>query len=56
MIAVQNLLYHIDIVDGRLVIVLPARITFAGGSVGLLRDYIQTNYSIKEKLLSNYIY
>ena len=48
MIAVQNLLYHIDIVDGRLVIVLPARITFAGGSVGLLRDYIQTNYSIKE--------
>lgn len=48
MIAVQNLLYHIDIVDGRLVIVLPARITFAGGSVRLLRDYIQTNYSIKE--------
>lgn len=48
MIAVQNLLYHIDIVDGRLVIVLPAKITFAGGSVGLLRNYIQTNYSIKE--------
>lgn len=47
MIAVQNLLYHINI-DGQLVIVLPAKITFGGGSVASLRNYIEANYSIKE--------
>lgn len=47
MIAVQNLLYHVNM-DGQLVIVLPAKITFGGGSIAALRDYIATNYSIKE--------
>lgn len=47
MIAVQNLLYHLN-VDGELVIVLPAKITFASGSAASLRDYIDTNYKIKE--------
>lgn len=47
MIAVQNLLYHINM-DGELVIVLPAKVTFAGGSAASLRDYIENNYKIKE--------
>lgn len=47
LIAVQNLLYHINM-DGELVIVLPAKITFGGGSVASIRDYIETNYKIKE--------
>ncbi len=47
MIAVQNLLYHIEL-DGQLVIVLPAKITFGSGSIAALRHYIESNYSIKE--------
>lgn len=47
LIAVQNLLYHINI-DGNLVMVLPAKITFGGGSAASLREYIENNYKIKE--------
>lgn len=47
LIAVQNLLYHINI-EGELVIVLPAKITFGGGSTASLRNYIESNYKIKE--------
>lgn len=47
MIAVQNLLYHISL-EGNLVIILPAKIMFAGGNVASLRDYIEKNYCIKE--------
>lgn len=47
LIAVQNLLYHINI-DGDLVMVLPAKITFGGGDTASLREYIERNYSIKE--------
>lgn len=47
MIAVQNLLYHLNL-DGKLLIVLPAKITFASGSIAALRDYIQSNYKIQE--------
>lgn len=47
LIAVQNLLYHVNM-DGNLVMVLPAKITFGGGSVASLREYIENNYKIKE--------
>lgn len=47
LIAVQNLLYHINM-EGELVIVLPAKITFGGGSTAALRSYIENNYKIKE--------
>lgn len=47
LIAVQNLLYHINM-EGELVIVLPAKITFGGGSAVSLRSYIESNYKIKE--------
>lgn len=47
MIATQNLLYHLNL-GGKLLIVLPAKITFAGGSVAALRDYIHSNYKIQE--------
>lgn len=47
LIAVQNLLYHINM-DGNLVIVLPAKITFGSGSTASLREYIESNYKIKE--------
>ena len=47
LIAVQNLLYHINL-EGNLVMVLPAKITFGGGSVASLREYIESNYKIKE--------
>lgn len=47
LVAVQNLLYHINI-DGKLVIVLPAKITFGGGSTASLRDYLEKNYKILE--------
>ncbi len=48
MIAVQNLLYHIGILEGRLVIVLPAKITFGSGSIASLREYVRDNYKIDE--------
>ena len=47
LIAVQNLLYHINI-EGELAIVLPAKITFGGGNTASLRSYIESNYKIKE--------
>lgn len=47
MIATQNLLYHLNL-DGKLLAVLPAKITFTGGSVAALRDYIYSNYRIQE--------
>lgn len=47
LIAVQNLLYHINI-DGNLVMALPSKITFGGGSTASLREYIESNYKIKE--------
>lgn len=47
LIAAQNLLYHVNI-EGELLIVLPAKITFASGSTAILRTYIENNYKIKE--------
>lgn len=47
MIAVENLLLHLNS-SGVLVIVLPARITFAAGSVKDLRDFIQGMYKLEE--------
>lgn len=47
LIATQNLLYHINM-DGNLVMVLPAKITFGGGSTASLREYIESNYRVKE--------
>ena len=44
LIAVQNLLYHINM-DGELVIVLPAKITFGGGSTASLRSYSCFRYN-----------
>ncbi|SDF87013.1 N-6 DNA Methylase [Paenibacillus sp. cl6col] len=47
MIAVENLLLHLNS-SGVLVIVLPARITFAAGSIKDLRDFIQGMYKLEE--------
>lgn len=47
MVAVENLLLHLNS-SGNLVIILPARITFAAGSVKDLRDFIQNMYKIEE--------
>lgn len=46
MVAVENLLLHLNR-GGRLAILLPARITFAGGSVKELRDFIQQMYKLE---------
>jgi type I restriction enzyme M protein len=45
MIAAENLLLHLNS-SGVLVIVLPARITFAAGSIKDLRDFIQGMYKL----------
>jgi hypothetical protein len=47
MIAVENLLLHLNS-SGRLVIVLPARITFAAGTVKDLREFVQGMYRLEE--------
>lgn len=47
LVAIQNLLYHLNM-DSELSIVVPARITFAAGTVSALRTYIEQNYRIKE--------
>ena len=47
MVALENLSLHLND-GGRLVITLPGRITFASGKVADLRQFIQTNYVIKE--------
>lgn len=47
MIAAENLALHLRS-EGILSIVLPAKITFGGGSVKELRDFLQSMYCIKE--------
>ena len=46
MVALENLLLHLG-PGGRLAILLPARITFAGGSVKALRNFIQDTYKVE---------
>ena len=46
MVALENLLLHLG-PGGRLAILLPARITFAGGNVKALRNFIQDTYKIE---------
>lgn len=47
MVALENLSLHLND-GGRLVITLPARVTFASGKVNDLRHFIQLTYTIKE--------
>jgi hypothetical protein len=47
MVALENLLTHLNS-NGNLIIVLPGRITFAQGKVGILRNFIQSTYNLKE--------
>ncbi|MDO5296923.1 MAG: restriction endonuclease subunit S [bacterium] len=47
MTALENLSLHLSD-GGRLVITLPARVTFASGKVNDLRKFIQQSYTIKE--------
>ncbi len=47
MVALENLLLHLT-VSGRLVIVMPARIAFAGGKVGDLRKFVMQMYKLEE--------
>lgn len=47
MVALENLLLHIA-PAGRLVIVMPARITFAGGRVNDLRKFVTQMYKLEE--------
>ncbi len=47
MVAMENLLLHIA-ASGRLVIVMPARITFAGGRVNDLRKFVTQMYRLEE--------
>lgn len=47
MVALENLSLHIS-AGGKLVIVMPARITFAGGRVKELRDFITKMYKLEE--------
>ncbi|MCR4638245.1 restriction endonuclease subunit S [Ruminococcus sp.] len=47
MVALENLLLHIA-PTGRLVIVMPARITFAGGRVNDLRKFVMQMYKLEE--------
>lgn len=45
--ALENLSYHL-ISGGEMVIILPGRITFAAGEIADLRNFVQSNYTIKE--------
>lgn len=47
LVALENLSLHLND-GGRLVITLPARVTFASGKVNDLRHFIQLTYTIKE--------
>ena len=47
MVAFENLTLHLND-GGRLIITLPARVTFASGKVNDLRQFIQLTYTIKE--------
>lgn len=46
-IAAQNLLYHLTS-NGKLIIILPAKIGFGGGDAETLRNYIYENYKVNE--------
>ena len=46
-IAAQNLLYHLT-QEGKLIIILPAKIGFGVGDAEILRNYIQMNYKVNE--------
>ena len=45
LIAAQNLLYHLK-PNGKLSIILPAKVTFGGGDSEQFREYINANYKI----------
>lgn len=45
LIAAQNLLYHLK-PNGKLTIILPAKVTFGGGDSEQFRDYINNHYKI----------
>lgn len=47
MVAMENLLLHLSS-NGRLAIIMPAKITFAGARVKALRNFIQEMYSLEE--------
>ncbi len=47
MIATENLALHLNS-EGNMVIVVPAKITFGGGKVKDLRDFLQSMYAVKE--------
>ena len=47
MVALENLSYHLNS-RGKMVIILPGRITFAAGKIADLRKFVQNNYTIKE--------
>lgn len=47
MVALENLSLHLN-GGGRLIIMLPGRITFASGRVSDLRQFVQKTYTIKE--------
>lgn len=47
MVAVENLLLHLS-PTGRLVILMPPKITFAGGRVKSLREFIMSMYCLEE--------
>ena len=46
-VATQNLLYHLSL-EGKLIIVLPAKVSFAGGEVETFRQYLTMQYRITE--------
>ena len=47
LIAAQNLLYHLT-QNGVLKIILPAKVTFAGGDAESFRNFVESNYKINE--------
>lgn len=47
MVALENLSYHLNS-GGKLVIILPGRITFSAEKIADLRNFVQSNYTIKE--------
>jgi SAM-dependent methyltransferase len=47
MVALENLSLHLEN-GGELVIVLPARVTFASGKISDLRSFVLQNYTVKE--------
>lgn len=46
-VALENLLLHTNN-GGELIITMPARITFAHGKIGVLRQFVQQTYRLKE--------